>query len=421
MTISRRKWIMGGAAALGGASLWGTRSPARADVVGPKRNLLLVVASGGWDTTYALDPKPGLTTIDAPAGSIRSFGNLDIYVDATRPAVDEFFEAYGDVTAVVRGLQTQSIVHSDCAKRVLTGTASDQNPDIGAITAYELGRDLPAPYLVLGQTSYTGSLASIAARAGTANQLGTLLGGDFRYPTDAGLAPFEPDVSEVSLIRDYVRRRAEDDQSLRGLAGENARRMQDFVDSIDRGDRLAELADFGDFEYTRDLVVQSGLALDAIEQDLSWAVQMEFGDWDTHSGNAMQGDLHQQLYTGLKLLLDDLAARPGRNPGNRMLDETVVAVVSEMGRTPKLNENVGKDHWPVTSAMVIGAGVSGGETFGATNDLLEAQSVDMLTGQVSGNGKQLQYGNFAAGLLNLVGVDSATHLPNSEAFHAICA
>ena len=40
----------------------------------------------------------------------------------------------------------------------------------------------------------------------------------------------------------------------------------------------------------------------------------------------------------------------------------------------------GKDHWPVTSAMVIGAGVKGGRAFGATTDGLEAAPVDFATG-----------------------------------------
>ena len=150
-------------------------------------------------------------------------------------------------------------------------------------------------------------------------------------------------------------------------------------------------------------------------------VQIELGDWDTHENNPRQADQHAMFFAGLKSLLDELTARDGKQPGNKMIDETVVAVVSEMGRTPKLNDDNGKDHWPVTSALVIGAGVRGGSVIGATNDRLDALSIDLRTGSVDEGGKQLQYGNLAAGLLQLVGVDPAPYLPGSEPLDAICA
>ena len=44
------------------------------------------------------------------------------------------------------------------------------------------------------------------------------------------------------------------------------------------------------------------------------------------------------------------------------MDETTFVVMSEMGRTPALNGNEGKDHWPYTSALVMGPGLQGSET-----------------------------------------------------------
>jgi uncharacterized protein (DUF1501 family) len=104
-----------------------------------------------------------------------------------------------------------------------------------------------------------------------------------------------------------------------------------------------------------------------------------------------------------------------------LIDETVVAVVSEMGRTPKLNDNMGKDHWPVTSALIFGAGVNGGRVFGASDDQLQAKNVDLATGGVSDSGVQLQFGNLVAGILDLVGVDSKQYFPRVEAFHGFIA
>jgi uncharacterized protein (DUF1501 family) len=104
-----------------------------------------------------------------------------------------------------------------------------------------------------------------------------------------------------------------------------------------------------------------------------------------------------------------------------MIDETIVVVLSEMGRTPKLNAAGGKDHWPVTSALVFGAGIKGGQVLGGTTDALAAKNVDLTTGQLSESGVQLQPTNLMAGLLTAVGVDPTSYFPGVEAFRGFLA
>jgi uncharacterized protein (DUF1501 family) len=51
-----------------------------------------------------------------------------------------------------------------------------------------------------------------------------------------------------------------------------------------------------------------------------------------------------------------------------MLDETLVMVSSEFGRTPKINKDAGRDHWPkVFSTLLAGGGVKGGLVYGASD------------------------------------------------------
>lgn len=424
MSLSRRSFLVGGAAALGAAAIPALRA-AQAEATRPARNLIIVLAYGGWDVSYALDPKPGLPGVDAPAGSVQLFGDLPIFTDAARPNVSAFFQAHAPRCAVVNGIQVQSIVHSDCSKRILTGTASDQNPDLGAIAAYELGRSLPAPYLVLGPTAYTGPLASIAARAGTANQVRTLLDPQFAFPTANANARFVPDAEEEGLIRQLVEARVAREQAIRGQHGYNKARFQDFKDSLVRGDVLKQFSGgFGeDFTFTLALPQQIQLGLDALQGGVCHTLHLEqaFAQWDTHAANSNQAPLHEDLFSALKGLADELIARPGKAPGSKMIDETTVVVMSEMSRTPKLNAEMGKDHWPVTSALFFGAGVAAGRAYGKSGDGLEAMPIDLATGAPDPAGKQLQYGNLVAGILEMVGVDPALYLPNSEPFRAILA
>lgn len=427
MTLSRRSLLVGGAAALGASTL-PQSSTVRAQGAGAAKHLIVLLAYGGWDTTYALDPKqPIQGVVDTPVGQVTQFGDLPILTNATRPAVTGFFERYSAITTVLRGIQVRSLNHPDCTKRMLTGTQSEDNPDVGAIAAFELGRDLPAPYLVLGPTAYSGHLASISTRAGTVNQVRSLLTPEAMLPKTPEFATprFEADAAEADLIRKYVEARTLREQALRGQLGYNAARYRDFLDSLGRSDVLKDFADgFGtDFSFTLDVREQIRLGLDAIQSGVCHSLHLEqtFASWDTHSGNDQQDALHENLYQALTLLADELTVRPGSTTGSNMMDETVVAVLSEMGRTPLLNSGMGKDHWPVTSALVFGAGIRGGRAYGASTDDLQARNVDYATGEPNESGQQLQYANVAATLLTAAGVDAQAYLPNVEVLDAMLA
>ena len=401
-------------AALGGL---GSLVRVRADGSDACKNLIVVLNFGGWDTTYAIDPKPGLPRIDAPDGDVRMFGSLPIFASPTRPQVTQFFESWGSECAVVNGVQVRSFVHSDCVKRILTGSPSETTPDLAAISAYELGRERPVPYLAFGSQARSGPYASLTGRTGTVNQLSTLANPERAYPRPGAFGPdrgFEPTEAEAELLRTYLEDRATALETRVGTRGYNGNRVDDYRGSLMRAELLRQFSldnDLGELDYTPDLAVQVPMAINAMRDGLAQTIMMETGGWDTHANNAMQGELHDNLFGALDQLLQ------GLNEQN-LLDDTMVVVLSEMGRTPLLNNEMGKDHWPVTSAMLIGGDVRGGRALGGTNDELGALSMNLQTGVVEAEGKQLQTSNLIAGVLEAVGVDPEPHLPGVEAFRA---
>jgi hypothetical protein len=402
--LRRRQMLAGGAGVLGALMLGGRGAEA---AIGAKKNLVIVFAGGGWDTTYAIDPKPGSSMIDAPSGDVQELRGIPILTDPARPSVTEFFSDFGDITTVVNGIQTQSISHLSGALRIMTGSSSSTNPDIGTIAAVEFGSDLGAPYLVLGATSYSGAYAAAATRTGTANQLGTLLRPETGFPFEDGTVVTQrylPARSEQDLVRAHVLTRAQVEIDARGQLGRNASRMDDFVESMDRADLLKEIGTLEGFSGTRSLADQMALAVDALDANMSQAVQMEMTGFDTHVGNEQQGPLWNGLCADLHGLLTLLDQRS-------LLEKTVVVVLSEMGRTPKLNAEMGKDHWPVTSAMVIGTELDGGRVIGGTNASFASKNVNLATGEIDPDGMPLRHSTFAAGILEAVGVDPEAWLP----------
>jgi len=88
------------------------------------------------------------------------------------------------------------------------------------------------------------------------------------------------------------------------------------------------------------------------------------GSWDTHSGNfsSMRDSLGPTFDTAFSALVEDLEVRG-------MLDETLVIATAEFGRTPAINRNAGRDHWPwVYSIALAGAGIRAGTIYGASDD-----------------------------------------------------
>ncbi|MFP6672392.1 MAG: DUF1501 domain-containing protein, partial [Pirellulaceae bacterium] len=87
------------------------------------------------------------------------------------------------------------------------------------------------------------------------------------------------------------------------------------------------------------------------------------GSWDTHGQNfkKMKDSLGPDLDTALTALVGDLKERG-------MLSDTLVVVNAEFGRTPAINKNAGRDHWPwVYSLVLAGAGVNAGTVYGASD------------------------------------------------------
>jgi len=95
-------------------------------------------------------------------------------------------------------------------------------------------------------------------------------------------------------------------------------------------------------------------------------VTLSFSRWDWHGSNFAQGRTEMpMLDQGVTALVEDLERRD-------MLDDTTVVVWGEFGRTPRINKDAGRDHWPqVSCALLAGGGMRTGQVIGSTNRLGE--------------------------------------------------
>ena len=96
------------------------------------------------------------------------------------------------------------------------------------------------------------------------------------------------------------------------------------------------------------------------------SVTLSYGRWDSHGSNFdLVRDHGAKLDQCVSALVRDLDQRG-------MLDDTLVVVWGEFGRTPKINPKGGRDHWPqVSCALLAGGGFNHGQIIGSTNRLGE--------------------------------------------------
>tara|TARA_R110002096_G_scaffold4493_9_gene20828 strand:+ start:2333 stop:3628 length:1296 start_codon:yes stop_codon:yes gene_type:complete len=104
------------------------------------------------------------------------------------------------------------------------------------------------------------------------------------------------------------------------------------------------------------------LARRLIEHDVR-AVEVSYGGWDMHNNVFISApERCQVLDQAMSTLLSDLDRR-GK------LDETVVVLTTEFGRTPRINQNAGRDHYPKAfSSVLAGGGIKGGQKYGKTDE-----------------------------------------------------
>jgi uncharacterized protein (DUF1501 family) len=125
-------------------------------------------------------------------------------------------------------------------------------------------------------------------------------------------------------------------------------------------------------------------------------VTISFGRWDTHGDNFNSNRKRiPKLDNALSALVEDLHVRG--------LDKDVSVVVwGEFGRTPKINPQAGRDHWPpVSFALLAGGGMRTGQVIGETNRL----------GEVPKN-RPVHFQSVFATLYQNLGIDPSTTLPD---------
>ena len=347
---------------------------------GTAKSVIYIYLPGGAAHQETFDPKPfAPVEYRGPLGSIETSipgVRLGEMLTHTAKVVDKI--------AICRSMTHGEAAHERGTHNMFTGyrpSPALQYPSMGSVVAHEFGprNNLP-PYVCIpnqpNEFAGTGYLSSSYA--------GFSLGSDpadknfqvrdLSLPGGVDGGRFDKRRRMLDVVNDYFREKEKSD-SLdaldtfydRAYSLISSQQAREAFDMAKEPDAIKD-------EYGRN---QAGmrmlLARRLVEAGVRF-VTLTYGGWDMHD-NIQNGIKNQvpALDQGFATLIRDLDRRG-------LLSSTLVCIGSEFGRTPKINNLAGRDHWPkVFSVVMAGGGIKQGLVYGSSNATASEPEDDPLT------------------------------------------
>jgi hypothetical protein len=375
--ISRRELLQVGGLGLVGLTLadWLRAEESRPARPRPRRHAetscILIFLEGGPSQLETFDPKPG-----APADVRGPYGAIATNVPGTR--IGELLPAMAtrmDRCALIRSLTGFDGSHT--ARTALTGSPQGVTTYGAVVTRLKGDTGAMPPYVHIGGRLFNspGVGGGVFGAACEPVRIASPLAGPVQLPEFRLSADVPPDrfLRRRDLLGalDRLRARVHADPALERMDTFHGRAVNILTSSrVREAFDLSREQDSLRSRYGANFFGQSLLMARRLVEAGTRFVQVKWydwdGAWDIHGFNStgverMEEELCPRFDQGMAALLDDLQ-------GRGLLASTLVVVLGEMGRTPRLNHWGGRDHWgSCLFALLAGGGVPGGAVVGSSD------------------------------------------------------
>lgn len=391
---------------------------------------VFISARGGWDPNYCFNPKPkdpnrfnriydfdpathkvgNLPYANIPVSGVAL--GLDAMADPYLMSAKDFLTAHGAQTLLLNGINCETNNHDRGVRTTFSGRGDRDFPALAAMIAADRAPGHPLAFISSGGYANSGNLLPVTrlSSVGAFQKIANPNKVDVNNPDSATYHSPESYQRIVDTQTARLGGIAETEAlpRIKNSAGELflARSNMDALSLVELPPTLVDLPNtLTDLER---MMQQTQLALAAFQAGLAVSANIEIGGFDTHANHDI-AQVRQQakLFHGLHYLLQQAEALG-------LLSELIVVVGSDFGRGKAYNgpgAADGKDHWPVTSMLVISGdpGVIGGNRLvGATTDEDNLPvSVDPMTLETVGgeDGTVMTFGTVHRALRRFAGID----------------
>lgn len=327
---------------------------------GKAKHVIFLWMGGGMTHIDTWDPKTGDTK--GPTDPIKGKGGVD-YLGGTMEKTAKI----SDKISIIRSMSSKTGVHESGTYIMKTGyepRGTIVHPNLGAWASHFLGRikgvTLPDSVVVNSGSAYPGAgffppALSPIPISNPATGLQNI------RPTTTSDSQFQKRVSLMDEFDGAFRKKfqSEEVKAYTEFYDETMKLMKsEDLKAFDLSSEPQAVRDkfganqFGQGALLARRLVQSGVRF----------VEVQFGGWDMHNNiDQALGGTGATMDSVFAALVEDLAS-------NGLLESTLVCMGSEFGRTPDVNENEGRDHYPLAySTVFAGGGAKGGFVYGSTD------------------------------------------------------
>ena len=367
-TLNRRMFLKGGVATALATGLSSLEIPAPSlwadELKKQQKHVLLLWLAGGASQLETWDPKPGRPT----GGPFKAIPTIvpGIHICELMPKMAKLVNKVG----IIRSLDTKIGEHGQASALIQRGRNAEAEvayPDFGTVVARELApANCPVPeyvsfYLATeGQRSGRPDSGFLGSRYAAMTLEKSAKPENIDLP--AGLT--EKEHLEREHLRQFLSDRFNRERNADAVQGYNGSFGR--VQGLMKSDKLFNLdneppamrdrygkTDFGQHALIGRRLLEAGVPM--VKVGRAW--------WDSHADNfESHRELVSELDHVMSTLILDLEARG-------LLESTLIVTLSEFGRTPVINKDVGRDHFASAwSCSLTGCGIKGGTVHGKTDE-----------------------------------------------------
>lgn len=347
---------------------------------GTAKSVIFIFLPGGMSHQESFDPKPW-----APLEYRGPFKTIDTKLTGVKfSSLFKQTAKIADQITVIRSMTHGEAAHERGVHNMMTGyrpSPALQFPSMGSVVAHEFGprNNLPPYVLVPNEpNSFAGpgflnsSFSGFSLGADPAAKNFRVR--DLKLYQGVSVDRFAKRRKILDIVNDHFRQRTQsealdavDTFYDRAYSLISSRKAQEAFDIRKEDPKTRN-------QYGRN---QAGarmlMARRLVESGVRF-VTLTYGGWDhhdnIHNGMKRMVPAFDQAYAAL---INDLKQRG-------MLEETLVCVASEFGRSPKINVNAGRDHWPkVFSTLLAGGGITAGQIYGSSDATASAPADKPVT------------------------------------------
>jgi hypothetical protein len=341
-------------------------------------SFIFIFLKGGLSTIDTFDMKP-----DAPSEIRGPFQSIPSNVPGTRvcekiPNIAKVMDKF----SIIRSFTHRNAGHGPADHYMLTGyhpvggfdgglKPNNQHPAMGSVISHKLGpRGAIPPYVCLPNMHNSGSSAYLGPEAAPFTIEADPSSPGFAVPDMQ--PPFSIEAKRIDDRRSLLSKVDRFHKSMEAKANRVTRELGVFAqratelmtskaakEAFDINKESDKLRD----AYGRNTLGQSCLMARRLVEAGVRCVTVEHSNWDTHYHNfqTLQDDLLPKFDQAIPTLFKDLDSRG-------LLQNTLVLLTGEFGRTPKINDSAGRDHWSRCFTVALaGAGIKGGRVLGKSD------------------------------------------------------